>query len=206
VAAVLEIARALRQGAPLRNDVIFLLTDGEEYGLFGARAFLRHPWAKEVGLVINLEGRGNRGPSLSFEISPQNGWIVREMAKAPRIPFASSLMYEVYRHMPNYTDFTVFKEMGYSGINSGFIDGFVHYHKMTDSAENLDPGSLQHHGSNALALVSTLATCPWTRPKPKTGFSFNPLGSWLIHYQARSESSGGSADRVAGGGYGGNGA
>jgi hypothetical protein len=184
VAAVLEIARALRQGAPLRNDVIFLLTDGEEYGLFGAKAFLRHPWAEEVGMVINLEGRGNRGPSLSFEISPQNGWIVREMARAAPYPFASSLMYEVYRHMPNYTDFTVFKELGYSGINSGFIDGFVHYHKMTDSAEKLDPRSLQHHGSNALALVSHFGNLPLNRTKGEDRIFFNPLGSWLIHYPA----------------------
>jgi hypothetical protein len=184
VAAVLEVARALREGPPLRNDVIFLLTDGEEYGLFGAQAFLRHPWAKEVGLVINLEGRGNRGPSLSFEISPGNGWIVQEMAKVAPYPFASSLMYEVYRHMPNYTDFTVFKERGYSGINSGFIEGFVHYHKMTDSADRLDPRSLQHHGSNALALVKHFGNLPLEGTKAEDRIFFNPLGSWLIHYPA----------------------
>jgi hypothetical protein len=93
-------------------------------------------------------------------------------------------MYEVYRHMPNYTDFTVFKEMGYSGINSGFIDGFVHYHKMTDSAENLDPGSLQHHGSNTLALVKHFGNLPLERSKAEDRIFFNPLGSWLIHYPA----------------------
>jgi hypothetical protein len=36
VAALLETARALAIGTPLRNDVIFLFTDAEEVGLLGA--------------------------------------------------------------------------------------------------------------------------------------------------------------------------
>ncbi len=36
VAALLETARALHSGAPFRNDVIFLFTDGEEPGMLGA--------------------------------------------------------------------------------------------------------------------------------------------------------------------------
>ena len=48
VAAMLETARALKAGPPLKHDVIFLFTDGEEAGLLGARAFVdSHPWAKE---------------------------------------------------------------------------------------------------------------------------------------------------------------
>ncbi len=39
VAALLETARALRAGPPLSNDVLFVFTDGEETGLFGAKAF-----------------------------------------------------------------------------------------------------------------------------------------------------------------------
>jgi hypothetical protein len=74
--------------------------------------------------------------------------------------------------------------MGYSGINSGFIDGFVHYHKMTDSAEKLDPRSLQHHGSNALALVKHFGNLPLDQTKAEDRIFFNPLGSWLIHYPA----------------------
>jgi hypothetical protein len=37
VAAMLETLRALKAGPPLKNDVIFLFTDGEERGLLGAR-------------------------------------------------------------------------------------------------------------------------------------------------------------------------
>src|SRR5438105_2344263 len=70
VATLLETVRALKAGARLRNDVIFLFTDGEEVGMLGARAFVgEHPWAKEVGVALNFEARGNTGPALMFETS-----------------------------------------------------------------------------------------------------------------------------------------
>ena len=64
VGALLETARALKaSGRPLTNDVIFLFSDGEEVDLMGAEAFVEeHPWAKDVGLVLNLEARGRAGP------------------------------------------------------------------------------------------------------------------------------------------------
>jgi Zn-dependent M28 family amino/carboxypeptidase len=44
VAAMLETLRALRAGSPPRNEVMVLLTDGEEAGLLGATAFVdEHP-------------------------------------------------------------------------------------------------------------------------------------------------------------------
>ena len=65
VASMLETLRALKAGPPLKNDVIFLFTDGEERGLLGARAFVdSHPWAEDVGVVLNLEARGNTGPAI----------------------------------------------------------------------------------------------------------------------------------------------
>ncbi len=68
VAALLETARALKEGDPLKNDVIFLFTDAEEAGLLGAKAFVeKHPLAKNVGLVFNFEARGTGGPSVMFE-------------------------------------------------------------------------------------------------------------------------------------------
>ncbi|WP_224744271.1 M20/M25/M40 family metallo-hydrolase [Pontibacter aquaedesilientis] len=184
IAALLETARALQQGEPLQHDVIFLMTDGEEYGLYGAKAFLKHSWAHDVAVVVNMEARGNAGPSMTFEISPENGWIVEQFAQSAPYPFASSMMYEVYRRLPNNTDFTVFRDAGYTGVNSAFIDGFVHYHKMTDSPENLNRNSLQHHGSNMLALVRQLGSVSLDNTKAKDRIFFNPAGSWLVQYPA----------------------
>jgi len=182
VAAILETARALQKGPALQHDVIFLLTDGEEYGLYGAQAFVRHPWAKEVRFVMNLEARGVRGPSMTFEISSENGWAVDALAKAAPYPLASSLMYEVYRILPNSTDFTVFRQAGYSGLNSAFIDGFVHYHKLTDSPENLDLGTLQHHGSNLLSLTRYLGNQSLDQTKAPDKVFFNTVGFHFVQY------------------------
>ncbi|WP_242926537.1 M20/M25/M40 family metallo-hydrolase [Pontibacter vulgaris] len=184
IAAMLETARALKQGKPLQNDVIFLMTDGEEYGLYGAKAFLRYPWAKGVGMIVNVEARGNSGPSMTFEISPENGWVIEQFAKAAPYPIANSLAYEVYRNMPNDTDFTVFRKQGYTGVNSAVIDGFVHYHKLTDSPENLDKNSLQHHGSNMLALARHFGNISLDNTKATDKVFFNPAGTWLVHYPA----------------------
>ena len=53
--------RVLRVRGPLLNDLIVLLTDGEELGLLGARAFVdEHPWLDDVALVVSIEMRGRR--------------------------------------------------------------------------------------------------------------------------------------------------
>ena len=184
VAAILETVRALQQAEPLEHDVIVLLTDGEEYGLYGAKAFLEHPWAQEVALVLNLEARGNAGPSMTFEVSPQNGWVVKQYIAAVPYPFVSSLAYEIYSRMPNNTDFTVFKEAGYSGLNSAFISGFVHYHKATDAPENLSQRSLQHQGSNLLALTKHFGHIALEATKAPDAVFFNFIDGWVIRYKA----------------------
>ncbi|MCC9137130.1 M20/M25/M40 family metallo-hydrolase [Pontibacter silvestris] len=182
VAALLETARVLQQSDPLQNDVIFLLTDGEEYGLNGARAFMQHPWLKDVGLVINLEGRGNRGPSFTFEVSPENGWLMQEFAKAAPYPIAGSVMYEVYKRMPNDTDFSITREAGIVGVNSALVNGFVNYHSMTDTPDNLDQNSLQHHGRNTLALARHFGNLSLENAKSRDRVFFNPVGKWLVQY------------------------
>ncbi|MEP6929606.1 MAG: M28 family peptidase, partial [Flavobacterium sp.] len=65
VATILEGIRAfLYAKQPHKNDIIILFSDAEELGLNGAALFVnQHPWAKDVGLVLNFEARGSSGPS-----------------------------------------------------------------------------------------------------------------------------------------------
>jgi hypothetical protein len=154
VAALLETARALKSSAPLKDDLIFLFTDGEEVGLLGAKAFAdEHPWAKDVGLVLNFDARGNSGSAIMFETSNQNGALIREFAKSAPYPVATSLSYEIYRLLPNNTDFTAFRQAGLSGLNFAYLNGLTHYHSRLDNLANTDERSLQHQGSYALALA-----------------------------------------------------
>ena len=55
VATILETVRAIKaKGVPAR-DVVVLITDGEEAGLLGANHFFRRdPFARRLGLVINV--------------------------------------------------------------------------------------------------------------------------------------------------------
>ncbi|MGB7923893.1 MAG: M28 family peptidase [Pyrinomonadaceae bacterium] len=184
VVALLETLRALKAGAPLRNDVIVLFTDGEEAGLLGAKAFVyQHPWMKDVGLLLNFEARGTRGPALMFETSYQNGWLIGQFAQAAPYPVANSLSYDLYKFLPNDTDFTVFKDEGIAGLNFAFIDGYAYYHTPLDNLANLDERSLQHQGSYALALTRHFGNLNLAQPgDDHDAVYFDILGSALVHY------------------------
>ena len=153
-ATLLETVRALKAGVPLKNDVIFLITDGEELGLLGAKAFVdTYADLKGIGVVLNFEARGACGPSSMFETSAHNGWLIQQFAKAAPYPVASSFAYEAYKRLPNDTDLTIFKRAGLAGLNFAYVGCWTRYHTREDSIGKLDARSLQHQGSYALALA-----------------------------------------------------
>jgi len=163
VAAILEIARALKHGPALRHDAILLLDDGEEAGLLGARLFVdQHPWAAEVKAAVNLEARGTSGPSFMFETGSANRWLMRLYGTTIPAPVTNSLYYAVYKQLPNDTDFTVFKAAGYQGYNFAFLGDVARYHTPGDDLAHLDLRSLQHQGDNALRTLRALADAPLT--------------------------------------------
>jgi hypothetical protein len=183
VAALLETLRALKAGPPLKNDLIFLFTDGEESGLLGANAFAdSHPWAADVGLVLNFEARGSHGPSIMFETSEGNGWLIREFAKAAPHPVSNSLSYEIYRLLPNDTDLTVFRRKGLPGLNFAYIEGLPDYHTPLDSPDRIDERSLQHHGSYALALARHFGNLDLREIREPDAVYFDIFGAALVHY------------------------
>ncbi|MFG2249703.1 M20/M25/M40 family metallo-hydrolase [Spirillospora sp. NPDC048823] len=167
VAAALETARALRASGPLRNDVVVLLTDGEEDGVLGAEAYVRRHPTPRHSVLLNFEARGTGGPSLMFETSRDNAGLVRAFADAAPRPHGDSSMVEIYRALPNNTDFTPLSKAGYRGMNFAYIQHGSHYHTATDSIANLDRGSLQHHGATMLGLARTFGKADI--PKLDTG-------------------------------------
>ncbi|MGW4959554.1 M28 family peptidase [Nonomuraea sp. NPDC004186] len=156
VAAMLETVRALK-GTALRNDLVLLMSDGEEDGVLGAEAFVReHPLGRKGGVLLNWEARGVSGPSLMFQTSRNNAGLVETFADAVPHPRGDSTLGELYRLLPNNTDFTPMAESGFTGMNFAYIEGSSRYHTADDSLAHLDRGSLQHHGSNMLALTRAL--------------------------------------------------
>lgn len=157
VATILETVRALRAGPPLRNDVTVVLTDGEEAGLLGARAWVRDQMPRDrPTVVLNWEARGVEGPSLLFQTSSGNAGLVDAWAYAVPYPRGDSSLVEVYRFLPNDTDLTPVLQAGRPGMNAAFIGGAYQYHTPGDVPANLSRASLQNHGGNALALTRAL--------------------------------------------------
>lgn len=159
VVAILEGVRAyLASGQIPKNDIIILFSDAEEIGLMGAKLFVeKHPWINEVGIVVNFEARGSGGPSnMILETNQGNTTLVKEFIKAnPSHPVASSLMYSVYKMLPNDTDSTIFREL--ADIDSyffAFIDDHYHYHTASDTFENLDRNTLEHQGTYVMAILN----------------------------------------------------
>ncbi|MEW6737263.1 MAG: M20/M25/M40 family metallo-hydrolase [Acidobacteriota bacterium] len=153
VAVLLETARALVSSGPLENNIILLFTDAEEGGALGAKAFVeQYEKLDNVGLVLNFDARGNRGPALLFDTSPENGYLMEEFTKAVPHPLASSAFYEVARLLGHITDFRPFKDAAIAGFNFAFCEGITHYHTPIDNTANLDKRSLQHQGEYALSL------------------------------------------------------
>jgi hypothetical protein len=158
VSALLESVRALAAGPQLRNDVVVVLTDAEEACLCGAEAFAAsHPLASAGGVVLNFEARGTSGPPIMFETSLGNAGLTGAFADAAPHPVASSFAVEVYRALPNDTDFSVLLADGdFTGLNTAFIDGAAAYHTPQDLPGRLDQGTLQALGDNALAVAREL--------------------------------------------------
>lgn len=181
VSAVLEIARMVAAAPAFERDVIFLLTDGEEYGLLGADKWCQeHPWAGDVGVAINLEARGTTGGSLMFETSLHSRWLVELFARVAERPLTSSLFYEVYRFLPNDTDFTVLKKADIQGYNFAIIGEVRNYHRPTDNLDNLDLGSLQHHGQNAWSLLQELTRIDPAKQTAGRAVYFDLFGSVVV--------------------------
>jgi hypothetical protein len=180
--AILETARALTTGPRLRNDVVLVLTDAEEACLCGAKAFVdQHPLARAGGVVLNLEARGSSGPAITFETSQDDAELIDVYARAPR-PVGTSFAVEVYRLLPNDTDFTAFREAGFRGLNTAYIDGSAIYHAPTDVPSAMDQDSLQHHGDNTLALTRAFGDHDLGTLEARSDATYFPVPGGLAHY------------------------
>ncbi|MEI7508268.1 MAG: M28 family peptidase [Flavobacterium sp.] len=167
VATILESIRAfLHSKSKHKNDIIILFSDAEELGLNGAALFVtQHHWAKEIGLALNFEARGSSGPSyMLMETNQGNAKMVDAFAKGKvNYPVSNSLMYSIYKMLPNDTDLTVFRESGkIQGFNFAYIDSHFNYHTTQDTYNHLDPNTLAHQGTYLFPLLKHFSNADLT--------------------------------------------
>lgn len=183
VAILLEAIRALKargiEGGA-KHPVIAVFTDGEEAGMVGASLYLRDPAARaNVGAVINVEARGNQGPSYLFQTSAGNGKLIELYADSVKQYATSSLYSEIYKIMPNDTDLTPMLATGAPAYNFAFLGNVAHYHTPLDRRENIDPRSLQQQGDAVLELAEALAHADPQSLNGPDAIYLDVLGRWL---------------------------
>ncbi len=186
VVSALEVVRALKAAGPHKRDVVVLITDGEEAGLLGARAFFTSsdPLLPHIGEVVNLEARGGGGRVNMFQTGERDGGHIALFGRAVGDSNANSLTSEIYKYMPNDTDFTVSRAKGLPGFNFAFIGEEFDYHSPSSTPAALDQGALQHMGDQALSVVRAMADAE-ALPKPGADAAYSDLlGHGLIAYPA----------------------
>lgn len=176
---VIELARYFAN-KQTKNDIIFLITDGEETGLRGAMAFAqKHPLMASVGVVVNVEARGASGPSMMFETGVGNSKLMALFASTVTRPSANSVTYEVYRLLPNDTDFSVYRRLGLTGFNFAYSNAASLYHSARDNLEFISRQSLQHHGEHAFEVTNVLADADLASLKSETDASYFDVFGWF---------------------------
>lgn len=188
VVVILESVRAfLERGILPKNDIIVLISDAEELGLLGAQAFVdKHPWSKDVGLVMNFEARGSGGPCVMFvETNQGNEKLIHafDQVNSSR-PFSNSLFYSIYKLLPNDTDLTIFREnANIQGYNFAFIDDHFDYHTAQDTFDRLDRNTLQHEASYLMPALAYFSMADLNDLSANTDLVFfNYPGAGLISY------------------------
>jgi hypothetical protein len=187
VAALLETARALQAGPPLRNDIVFLFTDGEEPNpRYGANAFAELPDVMgRIGLVVNLEANGGSGASLLAETNGPESWLIDHYAAAAPHPAAFSFLTEISRLIGEIgTDFDVFKKADVPGFHFAYLRGSPIYHTPADNISSVDEGSVQHHGSHTLAIARHFGDLDLTALPGDEGSVFFTIRPLFIRYPA----------------------
>ena len=182
VAVLLETARAMMYGTPPRNTVMFLFTDAEETGYWGAKVFIdQYPLAPNVRVVIGFDAGGISGPDVPTATSANNGWLIRHLAQAQNSYISGSSAISALA--TTRQDFTnAFRKAGFSGYAfSLYWD--IRIHTPEDCLENLNPSSIQHQGYHALSLARYFGNLnQLTDTRESDAVYFSVLRLFVVNY------------------------
>ena len=165
IAVMLEACRyymeKIEEGFTLSNDLVFAFVNGEEYGMYGSKAFVNefngfNNLLDRIKFVTNLESRGSRGTVIMFETAANNYNTIKLFSSVNESIFTCSIATLVYDMMPNYTDFTPFKE-AFQGLNMANVSGGENYHTQNDNFENVGSVYVSQQAHIVDSLIGKLA-------------------------------------------------
>ena len=179
VAALVEVSRALAAGPALRNDVIILFDDGEEWpDIFaGTKAFVReHPWMSDVRVAISVD-TAVAGTISTNEVGPKNnGWLVKALARA-----YTGGTWTSFSGGGQYNS-TPFSNAGIQVLALEDNYPFRQKHTAEDTPEIIRPASVQQMGEQTLAIVRELGSLDLTDPRGEQETFFPIPYVALVHY------------------------
>ena len=157
VAVSLETARVIAERPNRQWTTFVLMTDGEEAGLMGAAALVTdRVIAANLRAYVNVEAAGSDGSAVLFQTGPGNGWLTSAWSTSAPHPRGGSFGIEIYRRLPNDTDFTILARNNFPGLNLAAVDDGYSYHTARDTPERLTSRSLRMTGENVVAIATML--------------------------------------------------
>ena len=184
VAVSLEAARVL--ATKRRQWTTFVLvTDAEEVGLMGAAALMNERDITErLQAYVNIEANGTSGPVMLFETGPGNDWILGPWARRAPHPRGGSFALEVYRRLPNDTDFSILKRQEIPGLNLALVGDSYAYHTARDTVDRLEPRALRETGENVVAIMEALQDTDVTKRTSADAIHFDIAGVRAVAFSA----------------------
>ncbi len=183
VAVALETARVVSAQRDRPWSLFVIITDGEEYGLMGAAALVgERDVTDRLRAYINVESIGSGGVPVLFETGPGNGWLTAVWARNAPHPRGGSYAIEIYKRLPNDTDFSILKTQDIPGLNFAAVGDSYAYHTPRDSAARLSPLTIRAMGENAVAIVNALQRVDITQRAAADHTFFDVGGTVAVSY------------------------
>lgn len=187
VASMLGVIDTVLSGEKtFKNDLVFVFTDAEEEGMYGAYAF-KYQFKgfddvySRVELGANFDNLGNKGTLVMFQTSEKNSALIKEYAKINGGAFTSSIANFVYGVMSNFTDFEIFDDK--TSLDFANVGGTDVYHTYRDSVDNVNKTAVEQHYAMMERMVNTFGGMDLKNLESQSDsvyFSYLDLG--VAHY------------------------
>lgn len=188
VVAMLEALRTLSAGEPLRNDLVFLFTDGEEragpMGGLGIQGFMRdHPLVPRLAVAFAFECTPESSGTTLRATTPGDAWLLGQLRQASPPVFANSAINTSDRARSG-NDFAAFPPTELVGAEFLCEGDQVRYHKAGDNVSAVDPGVVQDNGDTMVALARQFGNLDLSRAQRSDSdhVFFTAPGLGLLHY------------------------
>ena len=168
IAVLLETVRALKAGPPLRNDVVLILTDGQQSGARGVRTIVENAgWLTRVGFIVDLHSRGGSGMPMLWRTTDGNHRLLDLFQKAAPYPAGSSFLYEMSDLLDDPPAFDTYRTLNVvPGVSLGMLGGAETNRTGMDTTSRVSAGALQALGSNTLGLAQASGGMDLTAKPP----------------------------------------